>query len=78
MLYHVSKTEITLGVKTANNNDNKKKVNEGTDDDSDESQDVDTGDTDDTDDGDNASINQNRKSNNCSMESVLGMSMNTI
>ena len=71
-LYHVSKTEITLDVTRANNNDNKKKVNEATDDDSDESQDVDTGDSEDTDDGDNATINQNRKSNNCSMESVLG------
>ena len=49
-----------------------------TDDDSDESQDVDTGDSEDTDDGDNATINQNRKSNDCSMESVLGMNMNTI
>ena len=76
-LYHVSKTEITLDVTRANNNDNKKKVNnEGTDDDSDESQDVDTGDSEDTDDGDNATINQKRKSNDCSMESVLGMNMN--
>ena len=77
-MYHVSKTEITLDVTRANNNDKKKVKNEGTDDDSDESQDVDTGDSEDTDDGDNATINQNRKSNDCSMEGVLGMNMNTI
>ena len=70
-MYRVSKTEITLDDTRANNNDTSKVTEGEMTDDSDERQDVDTGDTDDTDDEDITTINQN-KSNDCSMERVLG------
>lgn len=71
VLYRVSKTEITLDDTRANNNDTSKVTEGEMTDDSDERQDVDAGDTDDTNDEDITTINQN-KSNDCSMERVLG------
>ena len=70
-MYRVSKTEITLDDTRANNNDTSKVTEGEMTDDSNERQDVDAGDTDDTNDEDITTINQN-KSNDCSMERVLG------
>ena len=67
-MYRVSKTEITLDDTRANNNDTTKVTEGEMTDDSDERQDVDAGDTDDE---DITTVNQN-KSNDCSMERVLG------